>query len=445
MGRKVLLASIAIDDRLIIRDRLDEDAVARYVQMYQAGQSKALVVHKGTLRLLDGHHRLEAAKRAGVTELWVEEREGDEADLLAEVYRANRNHGVPLSTAERDRLIRRLYFECGWTQARIAQLVGLTQQGVSHILSVRGTSSCNADRRQRLRDEDMPAVARLLLGGATHEEVAERFGVARSTVTARWNDFRDEIKAAYESGLLKKEVAARFSLTADEVDAILRQYDPEPLNFQPSPTSIWTGFTIDDRFGQRYPGNTPATLVKNVLYYHSRPGDVILDPFAGGGTVLDAARDMVGRKAYGFDLFPSRQDIRPWDILSGPPPVPEPPSVVFLDPPYAAMKSGEYPRHPSQLADMDVPRFLDAMERIFGYWQRGRLVLLMGCLRRDRQFLPLPHLCAQRLERQGWRIVDWLVNEVNRPSSENGVAISVALRQRVPLRKHIDVIVAEKP
>lgn len=445
MGRRVPLGAIVTDDRLIIRDRLDEDAVSRYADMYQAGLSRALIVHKGTMRLLDGHHRLEAAKRAGLTEVWVEEREGDEADLLAEVYRANRNHGVPLSTTQRDHLIRRLYFECGWTQARIAQLVGLTQQGVSHILSVRGTSSCNADRRQRLRDEDMPAVARLLLGGATHEEVAEKFGVGRSTVTARWNDFRDQVKFAYESGSLKKEVAARFSLTVGEVDAILCQYDPEPVNFQPSPTSIWTGFTFDDRFGQRYPGNTPALLVKNALYFWSRPGDVILDVFAGGGTVLDAASDMVGRKAYGFDLFPSRPDIRPWDILAGPPPVPEPVDLVFCDPPYAGMKSGEYPRHPSQLADMDVPGFLDAMERVFGYWQRGRIILLMAHLRRNGQFVPLPYECAKRLERQGWRIVDWLVNEVNRPSSENGAAVSVALKQRVPLRKHIDIIVAERP
>lgn len=445
MGRKVALASIAIDSRLVIRDRLDEDAVARYTQMYQAGLSRALVVHKGTMRLLDGHHRLEAAKRAGLTEVWVEEREGHEADLLAEVYRANRSHGVPLSTAERDRLIRRLYLECGWTQARIAQLVGLTQQGVSHILSVRGTSSCNVDKRQRLRDEDMPAVARLLLGGATHEEVAERFGVARSTVTARWNDFRDEVKSAYESGLLKKEVAARFSLTPEEVDAILRQYDPEPVNFQPVPTSIWTGFTFDERFGQRYPGNIPALLVKNLLYFWSRPGDVILDPFAGGGTVLDAARDMAGRKAYGFDLFPSRPDIGAWDILSGPPPAPEEPDVIFLDPPYGGMKAGEYPRHPSQLADMEIPTFLDAMERVFGYWQRGRVILLMGSLRGDGQFVPLPYECARRLERQGWRLVDWLVNEVNRPASESGAAISAALRQRVPLRKHVDVIVGERP
>lgn len=448
MGRRVALEAIVVDDRLKIRDSLNENAVARYCELYESGQTKALVVQKGTMRLLDGHHRLEAARRAGLVEVWVEEREVSETDLLAEVFRCNRAHGVPLSTAERDNVVRRLYYQVGWTQAQIAELVGLSQQAISRILAVRNTTGCNVDtgdKRFRLRDEDMPAIVRLLLAGASHEEVAERFGVARSTVTTRWNEFRDAAKSAYESGLLKREVAARFSLTVGEVDAILRQYDPEPVNFTPSTASLWTGFTFDERFGRRYPGNTPALLVKSILYYYSRPSSVILDPCAGGGAVLDAAADMVGRKVYGFDLFPTRPEIQAWDLLAGPPPVPEEPDVIFLDPPYGPAKQGEYPKHPSQLADMEIGEFLSAMQRVFGYWRKGRVILLMACLRRDGQFVALPYECAKRLEAQGWRLMDWLVNEINRPASETAVAVAAARKHRVPLRSHIDVLVAEKP
>lgn len=444
MGKKVPITSLVVDPSLILRNGLDQDAVARYRELFLSGKTKALIVQAGTMRVIDGHHRLEAAKAVGVSEVWVEEKDVDDKDLLAEAYRANRNHGVPLTRDERDRLIWRLYFECGWTQSQIAELVGLSQQGVSHILSVKATSTCEADKRLKLRDEHMPAVARLILGGASHEEVADRFGVARTTVTTRWNEYRDEVKAAYESGLLKREVAERFSLTVDEVDGILRQYDPEPLNFTPASGSLWAGFKIDEHFGLRHPGNLPAGLVRNILYYYTRPGDIILDPFAGGGVVLDVAADMVGRKAYGFDLDPRRPDIRRWDILAGPPPVPEEPDVIFCDPPYACMKEGEYMPHPSQLGDMTVEEFLEAMGRIFGYWKKGKLVLVMGCLRREGRFVALPHECAKRMEAAGWRIVDWLVNQLHRPSSENAVTVAMERKRRIPMRTHVDVIVGER-
>lgn len=448
MGRKAQITEIRVDENLIVRRQLNQDAVARYRELYLSGQSKALIVQKGTMKLLDGHHRLEAARHAGIKELWVEEREVEDKDLLAEVFRCNRAHGVPLSTDERNNLIRRLYFESGWTQQQIANLTGLTQQGVSRILAVKDTSCCDADtadKRVRLRDEDMPAVARLILGGSSHEEVALRFGVARTTVTMRWNEFRDEIKRAYESGLLKREVGERFSLAAEEADLILRQYDPEPLNFTPASGSLWTGLKIDERFGTKgYPGSLPAALVKNLLYYYSRAGDVVIDPFAGGATVADCCADMVGRRCYAYDLFPIRPDIKQHDILSGPPPCPEEPDVVFLDPPYSLVAKGKYPGHPSQLGEMEVSDFLEAMEKVFGYWDKGTLILVMGCLRRNGEFYPLPHECAKRLEEVGWKIVDWLVNELHRPESETGLAIAREREYRVPRRTDVSIIVAKR-
>ena len=296
----------------------------------------------------------------------------------------------------------------------------------------------------RLPESALPAVARLLLQGASHQEVADRFGVARSTVTERWNEFREAVRAAYEAGALKREVAERFRLAIEDVDAILQQFDPEPLNFSPASGSLWSGFRIDERFGRRHPGNLPAELVRNVLHYFSRPGDVVVDPFAGGGVVLDVAADMVGRRVYGFDLAPVRDDIAPWDILAGPPPCPEEPDLIFLDPPYSLVAAGKYQSHPHQLGDLPVDAFLDALARIVGYWPRGRIVLLMADLRRDGRFVPLSFLCAQRLEAVGWRIIDRLVNELHRPSSETGVAIARERQTRRLRGTHVDIWVADR-
>lgn len=432
------------------RRELNRDAVERYKEKFVAGKSRPLVVQARTLRIIDGVHRYTAAKELGLEEVWVTEQEVPDHEVRALAYKLNAGHGVPYTRQERDAIIARLYFQDGLTQAKIAEVTGLSQQTISEILRrVSNTGSGNldvsaGDKRVKLRDQDMPAVARLILSGTSHEEVAAHFGVSRATITVRWNQLRDRIRSSYEGGKLKREVAEECGLTVEEVDLILREFG-DPVNFEAARGSLWTGFRIDERFGQRHPGNAPAQLIRNLLYFYSRPGDTIVDVFAGGGVVLDVGADMVGRTVYAFDIDPKRPDIAKWDILAGPPPVPGEPDVIFCDPPYGPMKQGQYMPHPSQLADLDVQEFLEAMSRIFTYWRRGRIVLLMACLRKDGRFVALPHECAKRLEAQGWRLVDWLVNEIHRPASETAVTMAVARKNRVPLRSHIDILVAEKP
>ena len=49
------------------------------------------------------------------------------------------------------------------------------------------------------------------------------------------------------------------------------------------------------------PAQKPLSLVKRLASLFSNPGDTILDPFMGSGTVLRAARD-IGCKAIGCEL-----------------------------------------------------------------------------------------------------------------------------------------------
>lgn len=55
----------------------------------------------------------------------------------------------------------------------------------------------------------------------------------------------------------------------------------------------------DDRF--------PAELAEIVLGAFSRPGDWVLDPFAGLGTTVHAAQQL-GRRAIGFERDPARAE-----------------------------------------------------------------------------------------------------------------------------------------
>jgi site-specific DNA-methyltransferase (adenine-specific) len=47
----------------------------------------------------------------------------------------------------------------------------------------------------------------------------------------------------------------------------------------------------------------PLALARAFVLLGSAPGDLVVDPFAGGGTTLVAARDL-GRAYVGFEIVP---------------------------------------------------------------------------------------------------------------------------------------------
>src|SRR3990167_5866488 len=55
--------------------------------------------------------------------------------------------------------------------------------------------------------------------------------------------------------------------------------------------------------GQSFPGQKPLALMSAIIRDYSRPGDLICDPCAGGGTTLIAAASQ-GRKAIGAEMDP---------------------------------------------------------------------------------------------------------------------------------------------
>lgn len=53
----------------------------------------------------------------------------------------------------------------------------------------------------------------------------------------------------------------------------------------------------------RYPAKFIPNIVKKLIEVHTKPGDVVVDPFGGCGTTLVEAK-INGRKSYGFDINP---------------------------------------------------------------------------------------------------------------------------------------------
>lgn len=157
---------------------------------------------------------------------------------------------------------------------------------------------------------------------------------------------------------------------------------PPPPKLQT--TTLWYHPTQqygDEVMGDpRFEGRTPAWVIWNLLSRYTREGDLVVDPFCGGGTTLDVARSL-GRKARGFDVAPARTDVERADARALPL---EAASVdfFFLDPPYSThldyAKGG--PPRPDDLGTLDAfgPEYFAAFERVFAELER--------CLK-DRRYL----------------------------------------------------------
>ena len=58
---------------------------------------------------------------------------------------------------------------------------------------------------------------------------------------------------------------------------------------------------------------------------------------------------------------PYKEQIKPWNILDGFPPVERAPDYVIIDPPYLGACREQYSRRPDDLANMDEAAWTEAM------------------------------------------------------------------------------------
>lgn len=114
---------------------------------------------------------------------------------------------------------------------------------------------------------------------------------------------------------------------------------------------IWSFAGLDPGYGKKWPGNLPAALVANLLYYFTERGDLVVDPMAGGGVTGDVCKAL-GRRVVMADLNPCREraDIQRHDLQAGPLPDVQA-QLVFLDPPYWTLKAEDYGNVPMAWED----------------------------------------------------------------------------------------------
>jgi SAM-dependent methyltransferase len=102
--------------------------------------------------------------------------------------------------------------------------------------------------------------------------------------------------------------------------------------------NVWTFETPDPRFGKsNFKGRMPGQILANALYYYTKSGDSIVDPFAGSGTlgdIIDTLPHFQDRKYKMYDIEPNDERVIRNNILNtGIPEQTGSVDYIFLDPP----------------------------------------------------------------------------------------------------------------
>lgn len=127
-----------------------------------------------------------------------------------------------------------------------------------------------------------------------------------------------------------------FRRTSPRAEGAQRQRFEKPA-LSPQVTTLWDypsqHYGDEEQGDKAYKGATPSYVIWNVIHRYTKPGDTVVDPFAGSGTTLDVCKDLE-RKGIGYDLVASRADIKQADARSLPLKSASV-DLVFMDPPYA--------------------------------------------------------------------------------------------------------------
>jgi transposase len=330
---QVKLSEIVFDEGLYPRvEGHDPETVQTYARdMEEIEAAGKFISINADNVLLDGRHRMLAYKKRA-----------DGADVEIPVFKRAvssklesfrlacilQDKGRALSNDDRIASAKKLYSFGDQSQKEIAKALGVSAATISSWLS------------RTIKEEKELKKAKALemwMSCKTQEEIAEAVQVHQTTVKD-WCDGFMENSASEES---------------------IKWHD-----FDTPIYNVWKQQNKSNKVNHF--GNSEPRWLENLIYLYTEPGDIVVDPFAGGASTIDVCKKR-GRRYFVADRKPiveREHEIRKHDLIddAGKIQMPNVPRwkdvrLVYLDPPYWKQAEGQYSKDPTDLANVDLAEF----------------------------------------------------------------------------------------
>lgn len=354
--KHVKLSDIQFDTSIYPRLQHSPILAQQYVEVLDAieAQHKFIAVD-AKLRLVDGRHRHLAyltkyqnePERSTPVLVYADiETDADAFELAAAL---NSTHGQQMSEGDKTMAARRMYGEFGKNADEVARALSVRKATVLEWTQ-------NIREEQERQKEQ--AIFDRWMACYTQQEIADATGVVQKTVSNKIEKFSNSVPG---------NQVAKFS----------------DSDWTPPIYNIWNFAKKTNDI--KHFGNSEQRIVENLLYLYTEPLDIVLDPFAGGGSTIDVCLKR-GRRYWCSDRKPT--PVRQWHIrtLDVAQEMPTPPSwqdvtLTYLDPPYWIQAKGEYSNDAEDLANMPLEVFTKTLtgivKRIAAKQQRGVIALLI--------------------------------------------------------------------
>jgi ParB-like chromosome segregation protein Spo0J len=192
-----------------------------------------IVVHRRTMRVIDGLHRLRAAVLCGWSEIPVRYFDGGAEDAYLLSIAMNVTHGLPLSSGDRLAAVKRIFAAYpSWSNRAIAAAVGLSPRKVSEVRRSLAGQIAEQERRIGRDGKVRPIngargrerVGELLRQNpqASLRAIAREAGVAPATVA----DVRERMRRGTEPVLQPRD---RSSQSSKAAGGVVKQRTPDEL------------------------------------------------------------------------------------------------------------------------------------------------------------------------------------------------------------------------
>lgn len=343
----------------------DRDTVEKYTENIEVLPPIEINQHS---ELIDGWHRWTAHKAALADTIPVKiTQTKSDAHLLELAIDRNSKHGLQLSPEDKKKMAITLYLSVLPKEraGKKAELVKVLSVSRATLYAWLEDIDAETEKEQKKKAFD------LWLSCRTQQEIADEMETDQATIS-RW--IKDEFMQISRIGKMHKNAENRSAFN-DGIDSEGESHWKPPLY------NVWTAKKLSNSV--KHFGNSEQRFVENLLYLYTNPLDIVIDPFAGGGSTIDVCKKRF-RRYLTSDRLPieHRPEIRAHDITAGPIRADwQNVRLVYLDPPYWKQAEGQYSQDAEDLANMHLDEFnkhlISIIRAYASKMQKGYIALII--------------------------------------------------------------------